>query len=185
MTRSARHRSTGGAAPTAAPLGRLALLLISLLALVAACSRGPDVTDVTVTVGETAVVLPAALTCITPTGATELACAGGDNDDEAPHLAVAPGTPLTISVPRSVGDTPWVVVFSYTDAAGQPQGDRTAVFSPEQHYTYQLTPPDGAQLHRLEVQSLTAAPGNDGGIEFPVVGSWVLLVDSPDGETTP
>lgn len=156
-------------------------LLIALLA--AGCSAGSSVDQVTVKAGTASVVLPAALSCYTPKGATTMSCAGGENDDHAPHLALAPGTPVTVEVPQSVGDTPWVIVFSYVDAAGKAQGDRTAVFAPKKQYSFVLTPPAGAQLTRLEVQSLTASPGADGGIEFPATGSWVLLVDPVGGHT--
>lgn len=126
-------------------------------------------------------VLPAALSCISPAGATQLSCAGSDNDDTAPHLAISPGTPLTVEVPQKVGDTPWVIVFSYIDSKGAAQGDRTAVFAPKEKYSFRLVPPAGAQLTRVEVQSLTAAPGSDGGIEFPATGTWVLVVDPVGG----
>jgi hypothetical protein len=130
------------------------------------------------------VTLPAALSCYSPSGGTALTCAGGENDDNAPHLAISPGTPLTIDVPKKVGDTPWVVVFSYVDANGNTQGDRTGVFPPQEQYRYRLVPPAGAQLTRVEVQSLTAAPAKDGGVAFPAVGTWVLVVD-PVGGATP
>lgn len=171
------------APPSPAP-GRISRRTSFLLAVVAVigllasgCSAGASVSDVTVTVGAASVTLPAALSCFGPAGSTELSCAGGENDDGAPHLAISPGTPLTIDVPQKVGDTPWVVVFSYVDAEGQEQGDRTPVFSPGKQYSYRLAPPAGAQLTRVEVQSLTAAPGKDGGVEFPAIGSWVLVVD--------
>lgn len=158
----------------------LAAVLAAVLS-VAGCSGGSTVTAVTVTAGPASVTLPAALSCVTPRGATALTCAGGENDSAAPHLALAAGTPLTVRVPPSVGSTPWVIVFSYTDAQGRPQGDRTAVFPPKQRFSYHLTPPAGAQLTRLEVQSLTAAPGADGGVDFPAVGTWVLIVDPVGG----
>jgi len=160
------------------------LILLALVGLLAACSRGASVSDVTVTAGAASVTLPAALSCISPSGGTELSCAGGENDDKAPHLAISPGTPLTIEVPQKVGDTPWVVVFTYIDAQGQSQGDRTSVFSPGTQYSYRLTPPSGAQLTRIEVQSLTAAPAASGGVEFPAVGTWVLVVDPVGGTAT-
>jgi hypothetical protein len=167
------------ARPTDHPHRVIAVIVAALLAvaLLAGCSGGASVRSVTVTAGSVSVTLPAALSCFSPQGGTAMSCAGGDNDDAAPHLAVAPGTPLTIDVPKTVGDTPWVVVFSYIDAAGKQQGDRTAVFPPKKQYSYRLQPPQGAQLTRVEVQSLTAAPGQDGGIEFPAVGTWVLVVD--------
>lgn len=161
------------------------LLAMAITAALAGCSAGSSVTEVTVSAGPTKVVLPAALSCVSPSGATALSCAGGDNDHAAPHLALAPGTPLTVQVPTSVGNTPWVIVLSYIDASGAPQGDRTAVFPPKKQYSYHLTPPPGAQLTRLEVQSLTAAPGPDGGVDFPAVGTWVLLVDPVGGAVSP
>jgi hypothetical protein len=156
-------------------------LALTLFSLLAACSKGASVSGVTVTAGSASVTLPAAMSCISPSGGTELSCAGGENDDGAPHLAISPGTPLTIDVPQKVGDTPWVVVFSYVDAQGETQGDRTTVFSPGEHYSYRLTPPAGAQLTRVEVQSLTAAPAAGGGVEFPAVGTWVMVVDPVGG----
>lgn len=154
-------------------------LLAALLAVTALTGCGADATvdEVTVSVGGVSVTLPPALSCFGPTGADQVTCAGGENDDDAPHLALAGATPLTVEVPAAVGDTPWVIVFAYTDADGEPQGDRTAVFPAAERYSYQLTPPAGAQLTRLEVQSLTAAPVEGGGVEFPAVGTWVLLFD--------
>lgn len=173
-------RRSGRAARSRAVVASLSALLALILAL-AGCSDGASVTKVTVTAGAAKVVLPVALSCVSPTGATALTCAGGDNDATAPHLALAPGTPLTVQVPTSVGNTPWVIVFSYIDSSGKQQGDRTAVFPPKQQFSYRLTPPAGAQLTRLEVQSLTAAPGPSGGVDFPAVGTWVLLVDPVGG----
>ena len=134
-------------------------------------------TKVTVQAGSVTVTLPTALSCTGPTGATALSCSGGEDDTGAPHLTLAPGTPLDVSVPQDVGDTPWVIVFSYTDAQGRKQGDRTPVFAAKEKYSYHLTPPKGAQLTRLEVQSLIAAQGPDGGVEFPAVRTWVLVID--------
>ncbi len=160
---------------------RIVALAIVLMIALSACAGGSDVTQVTVTAGPAKIALPAALSCVSPPGATTLSCAGGDNDKTAPHLALAPGTPLTVQVPTAVGNTPWVIVFSYVDAQGKQQGDRTAVFPPKKQFSYHLTPPSGAQMTRLEVQSLTAAPGPDGGVEFPAVGSWVLIIDPVGG----
>ncbi len=119
----------------------------------------------------------------TPTapGGTALACAGGEDDEGAPRLTLAAGTPLDVSVPTDVGQTPWVIVFSYVDAQGRSQGDRTAVFPAGQRFSYHLTPPAGAQLSRLEVQSLIAAPNPEGGVEFPAVRTWVLVIDPAGG----
>ena len=153
------------------------LLLAGLLALLAACSPSASVQKVTVRAGSVTVTLPTALSCAGPTGATALTCHGGEDDADAPHLTLAPGTPLDVSVPQDVGDTPWVIVFSYLDAKGKTQGDRTPVFAAKEKYSYHLTPPKGAQMTRLEVQSLIAAQGPDGGVEFPAVRTWVLVID--------
>lgn len=176
-------RPRGPIAPTRTGIAIAAIVAVIALitTLLSGCSRGADVAEVTVTAGSATVTLPAALSCISPAGATELSCVGSDNDDTAPHLAISPGTPLTIEVPQKVGATPWVVVFSYLDANGVKQGDRTAVFPPKKQYSYRLTPPTGAQLTRVEVQSLTAAPGDDGGIKFPATGTWVLVIDPIGG----
>lgn len=168
-TRRTRHRR-----------GVVPALVAAVLGLALAACSGTEPTDaVTVTAGETSVVVPAALSCYAPSGGTELACAGGENDDDAPHLALAPGTPLTVTVSRTVSDTPWVIVFASVDAQGQPQSDRTAVFAPQKQTSYRLEPGAGVQLTRLEVQSLTAAPSDNGGVEFPAIGTWVLVIDPP------
>ena len=175
------HRSRHGAARSSARGARAVCcaLLVVALALLAGCSHGASVTTVTVSAGKVTVTLPVALSCTGPTGATKLTCSGGENDDNAPHLSLAPGTPLDVNVPTDVGDTPWVIVFSYVDAKGKAQGDRTPVFAAKARYSYHLTPPAGAQLTRLEVQSLIAAQAPGGGVDFPAVRTWVLLIDKP------
>lgn len=153
-------------------------LLAVLLLLVAGCSRGaPAVQQVTVRAGTVSVTLPIAMSCSGPTGATALTCTGGETDKGAPHLRLAPGTPLDIDVPKDLGDTPWVVAFTYTDSAGQKKGDRSPVFAAGEQFSYHLQPPAGAQLTRLEVQSLIAAQAPSGGVEFPAVATWVLVID--------
>lgn len=154
-------------------------LLVAVLALLAGCSRGASVTEVTVKAGPVTVTLPVALSCAGPTGATTLTCSGGENDGNAPHLTLAPGTPLDVEVPTDVGNTPWVIVLSYIDAKGKAQGDRTPVFAAKARFSYHLIPPAGAQLTRLEVQSLIAAQAAGGGVDFPAVRTWVLLIDKP------
>lgn len=156
-----------------------AVLCLGVLLGLTACSSDEPTDAVTVTAGESSLALPAALSCYAPTGSTELSCAGGENDDAAPHLALAPGTPLTVTVSRTVSDTPWVIVFASIDAQGQAQSDRTKVFAPKTQTSYRLEPGPGVQLTRLEVQSLTAAPSDNGGVEFPAIGTWVLVIDPP------
>jgi hypothetical protein len=158
--------------------------------LLAGCSGGDsDVSKVTVQAGPVTVTLPVALSCSPSTGSenaagpttstapTELTCSGGQTDAGAPHLPLAPGTPVDVSVPKAVGDTPWVIVFTYLDAKGAKQGDRSPVFPAGQRFSYHLQPPAGVQLTRLEVQSLIAAQAPGGGVEFPAVRTWVLVID--------
>lgn len=156
----------------------LAAAITALALLLTGCSR---VDAVTVTAAGTSVALPAALTCFAPSGSTELSCAGGESDDGAPHLTLAAGTAVDVAVPESVGDTPWVIVFSSIGPDGTARDDRTAVFPPKDRYSYRLDPGPAVQLTRLEVQSLTAAPAAGGGLEFPATNTWVLIID-PAGE---
>lgn len=153
----------------------LAVVLTALLA--AGCSADSGVDKVTVSAGSASITVPAALSCSQTSNDKGMLCDDPQTDAKAPHLHLAPGTPLTIRVPKAVGDTPWVVVFSYTDKGGTERGDRTPVFAPKKKFDYTLTPPKGAQLTRLEVQSLYATPTPSGGVEFPAVKTWVLLID--------
>lgn len=150
--------------------------------IIGGCARGGSVDKVTVTAGDSVVTLPAALSCYAPPGSSEMTCAGGENDDAAPHLAVSPGAAVEVAVPAAVGDTPWVIVFTSIDQDGTQNSDRTAVFPPKERFSYTLEPGPGVQLTRLEVQSLTAAPAADGGVEFPAIGTWVLIIDVPAAE---
>lgn len=162
---------------------RTAMAAVAAALALVSCSAGDDpaaVEEVTVTAAGTSVTLPAAISCIAPAGANELSCVGGDNDDTAPHLAVGPDVPLEVAVPPAVADTPWVIVFSYIDADGVQQGDRTRVFPAGEEDAFTLTLPAGAQLTRLEVQSLfVSQDGGTGEITFPAIGTWVLLVGPP------
>ncbi len=172
-----RPRAAGAPPRRRTTITAVAALLALALALLAGCSRETYVDKVTVSAGTVSVTVPVALSCSAPTGATALTCSGGEDDSNAPHLQLAPGTPVTVSVPKDVGDTPWVIVFSYLDKNGDKKGDRTAVFAAKQRFSYHLETPKGAQLTRLEVQSLIAAQAKDGGVDFPAVRSWVLVVD--------
>ncbi|HET8590306.1 MAG TPA: DUF2771 family protein [Nakamurella sp.] len=181
--------------------GVVALLMAAVLALAGCSGGGSDVSAVTVTAGPVTVTLPVALSCSSSTGSAgpsssstgsagtsttaatrssaprELTCSGGETDEGAPHLQLAPGTPVDVSVPKAVGDTPWVIAFAYQDKAGAKQADRSPVFAAGQQFSYHLQPPAGAQLTRLEVQSLIAAQAPGGGVEFPAVRTWVLVID--------
>lgn len=171
--------------------GVVALLVAAVLALAGCSGGGSEVSAVTVTAGPVTVTLPVALSCSSSTGSAgasttaatpssaprELTCSGGETDEGAPHLQLAPGTPVDVSVPKAVGDTPWVIAFAYQDKAGAKQADRSPVFAAGQQFSYHLQPPAGAQLTRLEVQSLIAAQAPGGGVEFPAVRTWVLVID--------
>jgi hypothetical protein len=69
-------------------------------------------------------------------------------------LAVPPGTPVTVTVPKEVADTPWSVVIQYKTAAGEQKAPETvATFAPGKETTYEALPPEpGAQLQTLEVK---------------------------------
>jgi hypothetical protein len=95
-------------------------------------------------------------------------------------LRVPPGRPLQISVPGEVAETPWTVVFSYRNAAGEPQEPaRSRIFKQDEQYAYTLTLPDpGDQLESVEVQQLGAALTPDGtDLQFFTRATWVLSID--------
>lgn len=159
------------------PYTLLLVVCATLIALVA-CSSGPDVDDVTVTAGGQDIVIPAALMCYQPGENEDLRCAGGEVSDTTPRISLEAGSPIQVQVPQQVGSMPWLVLFAYTDSEGVEQGERSQLFEANTTWEYEITPEIGAELTRLEVQTLTAAPGAAGGVEFPVVGSWVLLIDT-------
>ena len=94
------------------------------------------------------------------------------------RLAVPPGTPVQVTVPPEIAQTPWQVVFSYADAAGTPTDERSPVFAPDARSDWTLTL--GAPENRLltaEVQQYGAPTEPDpqtGEREFPIRASWVL-----------
>lgn len=99
-----------------------------------------------------------------------------EEPDALARLVVAPGAPLTVTVPDEVATTPWQVVFSFRDAGGAEQRGRTPVFAPGSPVTYTLTRPDPAgRLDSVEVQQYGALLG-DGpeGVEFVTPATWVL-----------
>lgn len=69
-------------------------------------------------------------------------------------LPVPPGTPVTVTVPKEVADTPWSVVIQYKTAAGEQKAPVTvATFAPGKETTYEALPTEpGAQLQTLEVK---------------------------------
>jgi uncharacterized protein DUF2771 len=72
-------------------------------------------------------------------------------------LKVRPGKPVQVSVPSEVGDTPWLVITQYADAAGTLKA-KEQYFSPKTKLAYTATPDaPGDQLVVVEVQQLGAA----------------------------
>lgn len=93
------------------------------------------------------------------------------------RLAMPPHSPLQISVPGEVAETPWQVAFVYRTPNGEEKSSRGPVFSPNERYAYTLQlPPDGARFEHVEVQQysgmLTFSP--EGGVNFGIGGSWLL-----------
>ncbi|HEY8374814.1 MAG TPA: DUF2771 family protein [Pseudonocardiaceae bacterium] len=95
-------------------------------------------------------------------------------------LRVPPGRPLQISVPGSVAEAPWQVVFRYRLPNGERVDARSSVFRPGEQYAYTLRlPDDGAQLETAEVHQFAAVllESENGAFEVPVRATWVLSVD--------
>lgn len=99
------------------------------------------------------------------------------NDPAAPvDLAVPPGTPLVVGVPEEVAQTPWQIVFTYRDAAGEQVDERSTVLVDQPGYTLDL--PADARLITAQVQQYGPPPvvnPETGEVEFPIRSSWVLL----------
>ncbi|MET3804288.1 hypothetical protein ABIB25_001283 [Nakamurella sp. UYEF19] len=93
------------------------------------------------------------------------------------HLEMAPEQYLQINVPTEIGDTPWVVVFEYKDAAGKAQNGRTEVFTDGQlAYTLPALG-KGTQLTRVEVQSgLVPTLDTSGSTSITASRTWVLVI---------
>jgi hypothetical protein len=95
-------------------------------------------------------------------------------------LPVPPGTPVQVTVPPEVAQTPWQVVFSYADATGTPTDERSPVFAPNARsdWTLELGAPE-ARLLTAEVQQYGPPPRPNpqtGELEYPIRASWVLNV---------
>ncbi len=69
-------------------------------------------------------------------------------------LPVPPGTPVRVTVPKEVADTPWSVVIQYRTAAGEQKDPVTvATFGPGKETTFEAIPPGaGDQLQTVEVK---------------------------------
>jgi hypothetical protein len=94
------------------------------------------------------------------------------------ELAVPVGTPLKVTVPHEIAETPWQVVFTYRDGTGAQTDGRSPVFAPnaQSDYTLELPAPTD-RLVGAQVQQFGPPPQADpetGDIEFPIRASWVL-----------
>jgi hypothetical protein len=153
---------------------RRLLPLVAAAFLVAACgSDAPP--QVTFAAGGTDVVAK-------PTQYCDLEMTSCSNDANAPvSLTVPPGTPLQVTVPQEIEDTPWQVVFTYRDEAGTLTDGRSPVFAAKARGDYSLELP--APTNRLitaQVQQYGPAPQineETSEIEFPIRASWVLTTN--------
>jgi len=69
-------------------------------------------------------------------------------------LSVPPGTPVKVTVPKDVADTPWSVVIQYVTAKGEQRAPVTvATFAPGKETSFEALPPgEGDQLQTVEVK---------------------------------
>jgi Protein of unknown function (DUF2771) len=94
-------------------------------------------------------------------------------------LKVPPGQAVEVSVPGSVSEAPWQVVFRYRAADGTKTQARSTVFPAGQRSEYKLDPPAAdAQLETVEVQQFGAAMvARADGVDFATRATWVLSID--------
>jgi hypothetical protein len=150
---------------------RRLLPAVAAVMMLAGCGSDPP-PQVTFAAGGASVVARPAQYCD-----IELAdCVG---DATAPvELPVPAGSPLQVTVPDAIAQTPWQVVFSYRDAAGTQTDQRSPVFAPAERSNWTLelvTPAD--RLLTAQVQQYGPPPRinpDTGEIEFPIRASWVL-----------
>ncbi len=125
----------------------------------------------------TAVDVQPELWCEVDTTALTVSCPPNPETANDGHLTMAPGQPLQINVPTEIGDDPWLVVFVYRDAAGKAQTGRTEVFT-DGRLAYTLSPPDGGQMTRVEVQSgLLPTQDATGATVIAASRTWVLVIE--------
>jgi hypothetical protein len=96
-------------------------------------------------------------------------------------LPVPPGTPVRVTVPKEVADTPWSVVIQYVTAAGEQKDPETvATFAPGKETTFEALPPGaGDQLQTVEVkQAGGVLVQGDAGPEPVTRAAWSLQVKS-------
>ncbi|OLT13370.1 hypothetical protein BJF78_03240 [Pseudonocardia sp. CNS-139] len=116
-------------------MGRL-LPVLAAAGLLAGCGSAPP--EVTFAAGGASVVAR-------PTQYCDIALTDCSADAAAPvELAVPPGTPLQVTVPDAVAQTPWQVVFSFRDAAGVQDDQRSPVFGAAERSIWTLELPDPA-----------------------------------------
>jgi Protein of unknown function (DUF2771) len=99
--------------------------------------------------------------------------------DAAVILRVPPGQAVDVSVPGSVSEAPWQVVFRYRAADSTKTQARSSVFPAGQRSEYKLElPAADAQLETVEVQQFgTAMVARPDGVDFAIRATWVLSVD--------
>lgn len=158
--------------PSRSILGRAAPFVLAVLLLAGCGSDAPP--QVTFTAGGATVVAA-------PTQYCDDDFVTCRNDATAPvDLAVPPGTPLVIDVPESIAETPWQVVFTYRDSAGEPVDQRSPVLVDRSSYTLELPTPQD-RLLTAQVQQYGPPPEinpETGEAEFPIGASWVLLTSA-------
>ena len=94
-------------------------------------------------------------------------------------LPVPPGTPVKVTVPKDVADTPWSVVIQYRTAAGEQKAPVTvATFAPGKETSFEALPPGaGDQLQTVEVkQAGGVLVQGDAGPEAVTRTAWSLQV---------
>lgn len=99
-----------------------------------------------------------------------------ENDSAVAVLPVPVGQPVRISVPDSIAQTPWQVVFRYHKGAEQ-TGGRSEVFGPGTRSDFTLQVPGSGALESLEVQQYGAPDLAGKERSFPIRAVWVLAAE--------
>lgn len=100
------------------------------------------------------------------------------SENDSARLSAKVGQPVQINVPAAVADQPWLVYFTYRNAAGEQWDARSQVFT-DGRLAYTLHPlsPDD-QLLSVEVLSgfeLTQAQNT--GVDYTSTQGWELVID--------